>query len=487
MKKLTPYLLAILFVVSATSLFPGKALAAISFVGSAESSSAPNADTTVDISVISLLEGDLVIVAGAIGDDDSVNHDVLNNTTGYIEITDLFADDDDDTNLAVWYKFMGATPDTSVVVEGTTGGTDSSLAVVVMVFRGVDTGTPFDVTSTTATGINDFSPNPPSIDHLNPSGVWTVIAGASGHLLTGNGTYTFPTGYTTNAIDRGQDDTNDVTVGMGYRSSGVSDPEDPNVMTHSGTTAITNSWAAVTMVLRPAVAPTVTTQVTPTATSITQTTATLNGNITATGGANATVRGFAYGTVSTLATVIATTTDTVGAPFGISAHTAAISSLTCNTTYYSRAYATNSAGDGLGSIESFVTSSCVSAPTVTTNFAGSPTYNAANLVGSITNNGGADATQTGFAWGTVSTLSGGDTATTTLGSFVGTGPFNGGIGGLSASTIYYFRAYATNTGGTGYGSILNFTTGNDTPSRRMRLFEGFKIKLISGKMILHQR
>ena len=230
-----------------------EAQAAVSFVGSAENSSVGNTDTTVDLTTITgLAQDDLVIVTGGIGDDDNVNHDVIVNTTGYTEVADLFADDTDDANVAVWYKFMGATPDTSVVVEGSTGGTDSSIAVVVMVFRGVNTTTPMDVAATTATGINTADTDPLSIDHNNPSGVWTVIAGASGHVLGGASTYTFPTGYTTNAIDRGSDDTNDITVGMGYNSA-PSDPENPGIMNHSGTDATSNSWAAVTIALRPKV------------------------------------------------------------------------------------------------------------------------------------------------------------------------------------------------------------------------------------------
>ena len=98
--------------------------------------------------------------------------------------------------------------------------------------------------------------------------------------------------------------------------------------------------------------PTVTTQE-PTDKATTSVTA--NGNITATGGADATVRGFAYGTDPTLSTVIATTTDTVGQPFGTGAFTGAIASLTKGTNYYIRAYATNSAGTGLGSIQPFTT------------------------------------------------------------------------------------------------------------------------------------
>jgi autotransporter-associated beta strand protein len=106
-------------------------------------------------------------------------------------------------------------------------------------------------------------------------------------------------------------------------------------------------------------APTVTTA---SSSPISDTSATLNGNITATGGANATVRGFAYGTDSTLTIVIATTTET--GSFGTGAYTYFVFSLSCGTTYYSRAYATNSGGTGFGSIVSFITSSCSLSPPV---------------------------------------------------------------------------------------------------------------------------
>ncbi|MDE1925298.1 MAG: hypothetical protein KGH79_03935 [Patescibacteria group bacterium] len=96
-------------------------------------------------------------------------------------------------------------------------------------------------------------------------------------------------------------------------------------------------------------------------------------------------------------------------------------------------------------------------PSVSTNFAESFTPNTATLFGSITAAGGADATQSGFAWSTVSTLAS-NVSTTTLGAQTGTASFNSALSGLSANTTYYFRAYATNSGGTGYGSIQSFAS-----------------------------
>ena len=40
----------------------------------------------------------------------------------------------------------------------------------------------------------------------------------------------------------------------------------------------------------------------------------------------------------------------------------------------------------------------------------------------------------------------------------GSGPFSSVMEGLKGGTVYYFRAYAINSAGTGFGKILTFTT-----------------------------
>lgn len=229
---------------------------AISFVGSAEGSATNGNDVTLTLPG-GMQQDDLVIVAYAIGDNDNLDFNMAMVTAGYTEIADIANTAvGQDVNLGVFYKKMGATPDTTAQVDGQ-GGADASVAAVAMVFRGVDPNTPFDVASTTANASGTMHPNPPSIDHLNPAGLWTVIAGASAHLLnlgTTSDPYTFPTGYTIDNVQRPGNDTSDVTVGMGYRTN-PADPEDPGVMTHSGTDSASYAWCAVTMALRPFVPP----------------------------------------------------------------------------------------------------------------------------------------------------------------------------------------------------------------------------------------
>lgn len=86
-------------------------------------------------------------------------------------------------------------------------------------------------------------------------------------------------------------------------------------------------------------------------TNITQTTATCGGNITSDGGSTITVLGVCWSTDS-----IPTITDsktTNGTSVG--SFTSNITGLSSNTTYYVRAYATNSEGTGYGSAVSFET------------------------------------------------------------------------------------------------------------------------------------
>ncbi|MCC2546661.1 choice-of-anchor D domain-containing protein [Hymenobacter sp. BT175] len=107
-------------------------------------------------------------------------------------------------------------------------------------------------------------------------------------------------------------------------------------------------------------APTVTTTTPPS--SVGTTTATIAGNITSLGVPTASSSyGFLYSTSATTAAalvlggtgVAANEVGTTGATTG--AYSANLTSLTANTIYYYRAYATNSTGTGYGSVESFTT------------------------------------------------------------------------------------------------------------------------------------
>jgi len=102
-----------------------------------------------------------------------------------------------------------------------------------------------------------------------------------------------------------------------------------------------------------------------------------------------------------------------------------------------------------------VTSGClwITAPIVSTNPATNIGDATATLNGTLDDDGG-EACDCGFEWGLTPAL--GNTTPTQSGT-TGTA-FSFGLTGLTSGRTYYFRAFATNSQGTGYGGILSFTT-----------------------------
>lgn len=461
--------------VMAIIVLPIPTEAALTYVGSAEASGT-SANYNVDLSGLSLQEGDIIIVAT--GFVSTANGDPGVGTAGYTEEADLYQNDTRDANFSINWKIMTSSPDSSVSCNGSGSASNGSVCVV-HVWRGVDQGTPMDATVTTAQSNNASNPNSPSINPTT-SGAVAISAGL-GTMAAVDNAVTAPTGYS-NQADISVDPGSAATVGIASKAWSGSGAEDPAAWTNF-TTTTSDSWAAVTVALRPAVAPTVSTQA---ASSITQTTATFNGNIDATGGSNNTVRGFAWGTNSGLSGGdTATTTDTSGNPFGTGSFTYDATSLTCNTTYYYRAYSTNSLGDGLGSIENFTTSACsVNSPTVSTDFVANVGTTYATLNGTKT--GGEDATEHGFAYSNDINLTTG-VSTTTLGALSSNIGFSSAISSLSSNTTYYYRAYATGASGTGYGIIRSFYSGNSNVTRKILLFQGSRMKLYNNKLKVNQQ
>ncbi len=185
--------------------------------------------------------------------------------------------------------------------------------------------------------------------------------------------------------------------------------------------------------------------------AITPNTASSGGNITESGGANITARGVCWSTAQTPTITGSHSTDGTGT--GI--FTSALSSLNPTTTYYVRAYATNSVGTSYGNQLTFSTTTSATTPTVTTTSISTVTSNTATSGGNATNSGGATVMARGVCWSTIHNPTTTNSHTTD-GS--GTGVFSSVLTGLNSTTTYYVRAYATNSVGTAYGSELSFTT-----------------------------
>ena len=97
--------------------------------------------------------------------------------------------------------------------------------------------------------------------------------------------------------------------------------------------------------------PTIPELLTSTVTSITETSAVCGGSIITNGGAEITAKGICWGTI-TPPTILSSKTVDTGSK---STYISSITGLTANTTYYVRAYATNSVGTAYGNTYTFLT------------------------------------------------------------------------------------------------------------------------------------
>lgn len=181
------------------------------------------------------------------------------------------------------------------------------------------------------------------------------------------------------------------------------------------------------------------------ATNITSTTSTSGGNVLTNGGAPITERGICFATTASPTTA---NTKVIDSSPGVGSFISNIAGLIPNTLYYARSYAINIAGTAYGAQISFY-----SLPTVTTNAISNTTPTTALGGGNVTSSG--TVTSRGICW---SSLTGPTVALSTkTNDGTAAGAFTSNLTGLTANTLYYVRAYATNGSGTSYGAEVTFT------------------------------
>ena len=216
---------------------------------------------------------------------------------------------------------------------------------------------------------------------------------------------------------------------------------------YDGQSTFTTSAAAPIVTL-----PTLTTDV---ITSIDKNIATGGGNVISDGGATISARGVVWSTNQNPTITDSKTIDGSGTGTFISA----LTGLVASTTYYVRAYATNSAGTGYGVQVSFMTIT-PAVPNVTTMTPHDITAQYAGGGGNITSIGSSIITAHGVVWDTtinptVSLSTKSNEGSGTIGAFTS---LIGDNNYLNPNTLYHVRAYATNIEGTNYGDDLTFTT-----------------------------
>jgi hypothetical protein len=188
--------------------------------------------------------------------------------------------------------------------------------------------------------------------------------------------------------------------------------------------------------------------------------ATMGGNVTADGGSSVTERGVVYSSVDNTPTIGETdVTKNISGTTGTETFSKSITGLTRGTTYYVRAYATNSEGTVYGSMQSFTT---LNLSTVTTATVSAYDGVSATMGGNATADGGTAITERGVVYSSVDNTPtiGEANVTRNISGTTGTGTFSKSVTGLTRGTTYYVQAYAINAEGTAYGSMQSFTTLN---------------------------
>ena len=218
---------------------------------------ATSGDTVVDLSsgLLGGLDdhvspGDFVTAVYATGSTANRTLSITDGTTDYELIdSERYSDDTYDTNLRVAYKIMGATPDASVTF-GPTGGAADAGIVAVYVRRGVDPLDPI-MSESGGTSTNDANPNGYDFTSLLPgAGLVLIGAGASATATPYNDNPDLENFYSLTSSD-----TNDVTLGIGFKSSFAGDAGDGVSSIDAWTGAPetgAESSALIHVILRPA-------------------------------------------------------------------------------------------------------------------------------------------------------------------------------------------------------------------------------------------
>lgn len=193
--------------------------------------------------------GDFVLVMYGSGSTNDQSVKVIKDTSAvaYTSLVGLYANATNDANLAIAYRMLASSPDLTVVL-GSQGGSNNGGGAIILVFRGVNVSSPFDVAYVQSVVTNTGRPNPPAITPVT-AGAYIVACGAHGGPNSGNADVTSSdlSGFkATSAVGTNRSG----GAGAGYHAwtTGAFDP----AQFGGGTTGATDAAIGVSMALRPA-------------------------------------------------------------------------------------------------------------------------------------------------------------------------------------------------------------------------------------------
>jgi hypothetical protein len=190
--------------------------------------------------------------------------------------------------------------------------------------------------------------------------------------------------------------------------------------------------------------------------NITQSSMEVSGSITKIGGTPVAQHGFCWSSSETEPTIVGTRSE-LGATASPKTFSTNIVNLKSGTTYYVRAYATNSTGTIYGKTIIEETTE-IEKPTVELTDVGTITSNSIAVFGNIVKIGEASVSQHGFCWSTTETNPTIADTRNELGATGSPKQFSNTLINLTPNTTYYINAYATNSGGTSYSKTVTVKT-----------------------------
>lgn len=223
----------------------GGAAGGIQYVGGyTEGFAGSSSDITVSLTSLSgglsssPSAGDLVVVYFGVG----TNFAQPLTVDGYTALAQVESGGTREAVLRVAYKFMGATPDTSITLINGTRGADFAGAVSIHVWKNV-----LGVTSSaTAKATGSVLCNPPLVTPSIEGSV--ILAGGAGVHL--EGIATFSSSNLFNFLSSGGNDNFDVSIGLGSHQW-ESGSFDPAAFGFSASNSSDYAWSALTLVLTP--------------------------------------------------------------------------------------------------------------------------------------------------------------------------------------------------------------------------------------------
>ena len=193
--------------------------------------------------------GDLILVFTGEANSASVTSTCSGNTSGSYStiMAHQNSPDTHDANLDSFYKFAGATPDTTLTITRGNNNTTYGSATVVHVWRGVNSTNPFNVTPTVASGTNGSAANPAAITPTRAGSIVVYCGHASQVAASGTA---FTTAGTNPVSVKGDGSTGDAITMVSSYTAWTSGAYDPAAFTGSTTTTAL-AWVAVTLVIIP--------------------------------------------------------------------------------------------------------------------------------------------------------------------------------------------------------------------------------------------